>query len=283
MAKGVYAASHKSSGKRAAYRYAQKGRAGKRKAMGLKKTVKKIVKNELSKEMETKLRIETVLTQAILPTSFFNSVISNASDWYRCLPALSEGVSSYQRIGNKITPRVVKGNWAFSFNISDDLTRDITVVVYCLQPKFQKQYPAITANSQLLVGYDSYLRTGGTPHGQFFNGYWESSIHPVDTNQHKVLFVKKFRLNKPSGSPNGAGVVPSSAGMYSHAPHLRNEFSFKFPVPKTLSYAGPTSTFPEQCAPIWAAGYYYNNNTSADTTTGLLQVEYTASIWYDDA
>ena len=64
----------------------------------------------------------------------------------------------------------------------------------------------------------------------------------------------------------------------------RKEITHKFKnVPKTFTYSGPGNTLPENYSPIWALGYYYNDNSDPDTTTGLLRVEYTSKLYYDDS
>ena len=157
--------------------------------------------------------------------TLFNSVINTNEDWYRACPRFflgpgsfgpSEGTGSANRIGNRITPRAHIGHWSISFAQTDEASRDITCFLYLLQPKFFKSYPVINAGGQNPTAYNTFLRTGAyNTYSQGFNGTWGGSTRPVDTNQYKILMVKKFRLNKPSGAPQGAGVVGSDGrGMY---------------------------------------------------------------------
>ncbi|UAU47020.1 Rep [Chicken proventriculitis-associated circular virus 27] len=270
--------------KRTTRAYVKKKLGGKR----MRKTVKAIVKKELSKENETKFIQEDVLPAGTL----FNSVINTNNDWYRALPKFAfagsaEGTGSANRIGNRITPRSVISRWAVSFAQTDEASRDITVFLYLLQPLFFKTYPVETAGGQNPLGFNNFLRSGSElSYAQGFNGTWGGSTRPVDNNQYKILMVKKFRLNKPSGAPQGVGVVGAGGrGMYSVGDmEWRKEITYKHRnLPATFKYAGPSNKLPENCAPIWALGYYYNDNSNPDTDVGLLRVEYTAAMYYDDS
>jgi len=294
----VYANTYKDSSKRAAYRYRNKGRKGKAKAMGkrMRKTVKAIVKKEIAKENETKFLLEDILIGSEGAANLFNSTINTANDWYRCVPKSldgpsnqgnSEGFGSANRIGNRITPRSLVGRWSISFSQTDEASRDITVFLYVLQPRYQRQYPVATPNNQLQVGFNDFLRQGVyTTYGSGFPGTYLGSIRPVDTNQHKVLMIKKFRLNKPSGAAQGSGVVGQAGrGLYSVGDaEFRKEITYKFKnLPKQFVYSGPPSELPENYAPVWAIGYYYNDNASPDTEIGLLRVDFNAQLYYDDS
>ena len=88
-----------------------------------KKAFTKAVTRIVRKGSETKYVAEQVLdawSSPQIPSVYvnFNSPIQNNTDWYRCLPLLSTGENSNERIGSQVTPMYIKTHLNFKFDPS---------------------------------------------------------------------------------------------------------------------------------------------------------------------
>ena len=263
-----------------------------RKPKALKPTtaMAKMIRSVVAKTNETKYVTETILnafataTGSTTPSTYinFNSMINTQNDWYRVLPLVSQGLGAYNRVGDSITPVSLKCTWDLSFSVtsSDANSRDITVVIYCLRPKQQKQYPAVTANGQLAANL-TFLDAGNGVVTQY-NGNQQSTYFPVDTRNFTVVFKKLIRLYKPFGTQN-TNSPPLAAGASVQAAQMvmRTKFSHTWKKLKALRYDA-TQQVPANFGDVWAAGYYYNDGTPPDTAGGLLQVGCYSELRYKD-
>ena len=211
----------------------------------------------------------------------FNSLIATSADWYRCLPLISQGTASHQRLENFVKPKSCRLHFEFRFSKEDVKTRDIYVVLYVLNPKFQKEYAAATVNNVLSAKYGEFLKLGNdtvVPYG----GSWVSSLYPVQTNDFTLLHKRILHLERPSGDQNGSGVigVPGEDGMYSMAGTLRKTLTLNIKCPN-LKYSKASDIIPNNFAPIWGCGYYYANGTSADSLGGLLAVSCRSEMTFE--
>lgn len=204
----------------------------------------------------------------------FNSTIDSAADWYRCLPVIAQGTRSDQRTANRLKPVSTKLHFEFRFSTTDVQSRDIYVVMYILNPKFQKEYPSASVNSVLTSKYAEYLKLGNDTVVPFM-GTWVNSTLPVQTNDFSVIKKKIIHLDQSSGDPNGTGVIGeysgSGLGKYSVSGSFHKTLTVNLKVP-TLRYSKNNDTIPNNYAPVWACGYYYANGTAPDTGGGLLAV-----------
>lgn len=239
------------------------------------------VKRIISGMTETKY-----VTETICSNTTFNSVIVNPSDWYRCLPQLaqSDKGTSYTREGKNVTPTHLKVHWDFRFATDDANTRDIYVVLYVVQPKFQKASRRTDVNNQVSFYNAAYLDDGrGT--NTSFAGDWLTSQYPVETDLFTLLHKRTFRLSKSSGSPNGAGVVGQydsyGRGMYSLTGRENIRHVWTHALPKlnyddgqynSITNPDVAAVLPQNVSPVWGCGYYYANGTAADTAGGILNV-----------
>lgn len=237
----------------------------------------------INRKMETKYRAEDLTTDS---TTAWNSVISTQADWYRCLPLVSMGTNSHQRLGDTIAPTKCRLDFSFHFTRDVlDYTKDIWVVVYIMTSKNQKAYAANTAGGQLANNFQQYLDNGDGS-STYFNGVWTDSTKPAYGPNNTQLKKYVFNLMKASGDTNGQGVVPTAGGgggMYSHERQIRVNKSYTFKSIPKLKYADTATQLPGNFAPMWAVGYYYGDGTSADTSTGILNVLTRSHLYFKDA
>jgi len=252
----------------------------------------------MNSQEETKFRSEIIAADNV--GASWNSEIKSGSDWYRCIPLVAQGSGEYQRIGDRITPKKLRMDFSFHFFSSDSSTRDITVVLYILTSKRDKTYTGNSASGALPSNFQQYLERGDGS-TTFFNGTWEASKYPIANNNFNL--VKKFEipLMKGSGLPNGSGIIVSPGldlsgnprdlsggilagedGMACHERSVRVNKTYVFKDVPKLKYSDGSFQYPNNFAPYWAAGYYYNDGTAPDTVTGILRVAATSQLHYYD-
>lgn len=217
----------------------------------------------------------------------FNSIISGATQFSGCLPTIIQGTGDYNRIGSLIQP--IANKVALDVRIKGGSSStgnpvDVTVVVYYGVCKKYKYHPDLSADSVNLAL--QLLRSGGlsaitSTDTQEFGGIQSDSHLPVNTAIWK-LKKKTFRLFKAPGFLNGA----TSPGLLS-TPCKNNHsciLDFSSFLPSKLKYDQDLDVDPSNYAPVWCMGYYYNDNTPPDTTSGsgILEFKQNAMLLYKD-
>jgi len=237
------------------------------------------VEKILSRKLESKYIRETIASEPA--TTLWNSVISGANDWYRCVPLVARGTGSHQRVGDHIQPTSLTMNWSFRFGTEDENTRDIFVVLYVLQSKSNKDYGTNAANGALAANFNQYLDQGNDTTTNFA-GTWVDSQKPINKENFTLITKKVIPLIKGSGVPNGVGVVPSARGMYTHERSVRATYSYTIKNLPQFLYSDVSLARPSNYSPVWAVGYYYGDGTNADTGTGILDVAMDAHLYFKD-
>jgi len=217
----------------------------------------------------------------------FNSIISGATQFSGCLPSILQGSGEYQRIGNLIQP--ISNKVALDVRIKGGTTSsgfpyDITVVVYYGVCKKYKYHPDLSADSTNLAL--QLLSSGGlsaitSTETQEFGGIASDSHLPVNNAIWK-LKKKTFRLYKAPGILNGA----VGSGTLS-TPNKNNHsciLDFSSFLPSKLKYDQDLDVDPSNYAPVWCMGYYYNDGTPPNTTSGsgILEFKQNAMLLYKD-
>ena len=259
-------------------------------------TLAQRVKKILNRAEETKYISQIIVDGAATGNINFNSTIVNQNDWFNAIPQLQQGTGtlegkSYVRNGKEVTPTKITNHWNFRFSQTDANTRDIFVVLYLVQPLFQKAYSNQTSVSGTMGKPAQFLKNGtntGTYDAQQgFGGIYIDSERPIEKDSFKLLHKKIIHLTSASGDANGAGVVGQydghGLGMYSVGTNAKSHrWSFKS-LPKSLKYDETTGvTTPNNFAPYWACGYYYADGTAPDTAGGILNVTHWCEMWYKD-
>lgn len=249
------------------------------------------IKTVIKRGAETKFVAETIVNAVT-----FNSVVKDPGDWYRCLPQLPQSTegNSYTREGKQVTNCNLKVNWNFRYGSGDASTRDIFVVLYVVQPKFQKASRRTDVNNQISFYNSEYLDDGAGNKG-YMDGTWLKATQPIYSDLFTLLHKRIFRLSKASGSSNGSGVVGQydgyGRGMYAigQRDNIRHSWTHKLPTLKfddgqynSVTNADVASVLPQNVSPYWGVGYYYADGTTPDVAGGILNVSCWTELHFKD-
>ena len=254
------------------------------------------VKSVILRNEESKYVAETILP--ISKSGTHNGSILQQADWYRIVPTLSQGGTSYQREGKVISPTRIKLHVHAAFPSLDSNAEDITVVIYLLSWKGQQAWSAgngttgseADVGGHVVQGYSGYLATGSSALNYGFNGDWESFNNQFVRNVCTPIAKRSFRLHKPCGILTGPNIPATgtnssaTAGVASAAMRLSGSATFNIKCPTDLKYVDETHTQPSNFMPTFAVGYYYNNNGDADlSTTYKISVAAWSEMFYKDS
>ena len=237
-------------------------------------------------DSETKYVRETILDSMQTGYVNFNSIIDSATDWYRCIPVISPGTTSAQKIGKVIVPRKCTLHLNFKFDSADQYTRDIMVVLYVLSSKTQKNYSNSGVNSNMLTAYNAFLDPGDGVNDSDYHGNYITSTYPVNRDAFTLQKKKLIHLGKSSGVANGYQVTGqydgTGRGMYSPNSKIAHRVSVPIKLPKKLLYDQNANTVPTNAAVWFGVGYYYRNGLPGDSGGGILQVDASVEMSYKD-
>jgi len=254
----------------------------------LSKRMKSAIKKVVATTNETKYAAEDIMSDTT-----FNSVITGAlgTEVYRCVPLISQGSASNQRVGKRIQP--LRGNTIFEFRFATgaQTAYDITVCLFMYIVKADRDYGSAVINPPMVDPYN--ILDNGNGQNIPFNGIWQDANKRFNTEEHILLHFKKFRLAKPVGASDGIGFIGDNRGGTGLSSLMSPTKTYKlsFKPPKYLEYEDPVqnpgdltlSTIPTSYAPVWACGYYYNDGTAPDTGDGVLKVAVRNEMYYKDA
>lgn len=230
--------------------------------------VQQIVKRQIARKSENKM-IGHLMENGVL----HNSPIG-AGDIVSVLTPITTGTESYQRIGDKITPKrlVVKGVLAASPEQPDN--KPLYVRVLILAQKNLKGTKDVNAG---LVQFGQLLRPNEqvAPNDQIpYNGTTADINRPINTDLFRVYYDRTFVI-APSKTDGGA--LEQNAGSV-------KRWSYRFKqLPSSLSYDELSQNLPNNFAPFFAVGYAYADGTNPDQVQ--LRITSTAQSYlsYEDA
>lgn len=238
-----------------------------------------VVNRILNRKSETKYVTSRPADANPFTYTQINSTISGSGQWGSALPSLAQGTTDYTRIGDSIVPvsskltveariRPLAGTTSYGAPV------DITLVVFYGYCKKYKQYGDVQSNAAALC--TQLLKLGGVDpvtglETTNFSGNAADDMLVInDETWH--LRKKRFHLFKAPGQLNGT----TGAGVLSTPDKNMARFTLDFTkmLPAKLRYDDATSALPDNIAPVWTMGYYYNDSTPPDTTAGSGIVEY---------
>lgn len=208
----------------------------------------------ISRKAENKL-IGNLVEDEVL----HNSAIS-ANDCEPLVPEIapldaSTGSTARQRIGDRITPKLLKVKGVVSLNLSSPPTgrSDIYARVIIASQKDVKTGSAIlgggiSANTLLRPGY------GATANEVPFAGNTADLMYDINRDKFKVYMDKQVKLTQVS-----EGAVEQN-GRYS----AKYSYTFK-DLPASLTFDEENANWANNFAPFVAVGYAYSDGTAPDT------------------
>lgn len=244
----------------------------------LVKTIKRVVKAEARKELETKYAAtDRGITVGVPATA------STPANFVPLTTLVQQGTNDNQRIGDSIRPIVCKAHFTFYFDTTTTNNADLLVNFWIVRSK-QAKGPALVSS---LTG-GNFLKLGTGVNVDPINPSQPSMLtqvsqYPLNKDAYTVLMHKNFRMRKGQGNSSGVSVagdvaptgVPASEDLrtitYSWSPATHHFDS---------TVAAPWTNYPTNEVPlalIWA--------THADGSGGTHNLLYglRTEVYFKDA
>lgn len=251
-------------------------RVYKKKSGTVSKPLRTYVNRLIRRNEETKFAsVQYTLTQ-------FNSGINSVADLITILPPVVQGLTQKDRIGNSIRPvrLVITGYVVYSalnFGALSD-ARMLGGRLFCFQDKSNRSYQ----NSS--VQNFNLLDSGGNSNN--FTGSAMNWVQPHNNDLFTFFADKKMKFLKPFGTTNNP--VPSATtaitGMDNSLFHPFRIVLTQKQLPALFHYDQVDNlSYPTNFAPYLSLGYCDLLNSSPDTTTTQLSMQFNATLYYKDA
>lgn len=238
--------------------------------------------------------------------------------WQIALPAMVQGLTDINRIGDKIEPvshqvkmtvRLAPGYVSTSepspssldayTDIAQQVPLDVTAYIFYGYVKSLKTYQGtgaaaptlvngavcVTAQNEATRAYNNLLDNGDTTFSTF-NGDPIRAQLPL--SDYVNMKVKKIHFRQGGGWINTAvGLSGQPADPNTAADNtLSKQVTLKFKPPAKLNYKTSTDIYPENYAPVFAVGYIYNDAMGFVSVPGANPgaIEYIAQpqMWFKD-
>jgi len=225
----------------------------------------KLVKQILAKKAENK-----VIGNNIEVAVQHNSGIAPA-DCLPIVPQITNGDDSFQRLGDRISPKSLRVKGVLSIAPADalGLQKDIYARVMILSQKNVKTGAAVTAGG---VDTSHLLRPNlpALPQTNFGGGTYDLN-YPINTDLFRVYMDKVVKLTGCAAE----GVEQLT--RYS----TRWSYTFK-ELPASFTYDDGNGDWANNFAPFIAIGYAYCDGTAPDVATTRLVSHVFSSLTYED-
>ena len=270
----------------------------------------------LNRKTETKHIGQWITTNAVqtgvspFPSAYFQNVIQplgqggdGSQYWNVALPAMVQGVTDINRIGDRIEPSALKTK--LNIRLAQQLVGDVrgaqatpidlTVYVFYGYIKSLKTYQGATglADNRIVITGSTEANTAmaklldkGDLTFATFDGSQQFAQHPLSS--YVDMKVKKIHLRQASGWINTNANNGSASPNTDSQNTIRKEVILKWNLKSKLNYRTSTDVYPDNCAPVFAVGYLYNDATASTNQAAPVygdgDVEYTAfsSLYFKD-
>lgn len=245
--------------------------------------VKAVAKKVVADALEDKY-----VTATYLPSGFpgyFNASISGNNEIYFCLPNVSQGTGSNQRIGDTIRPKRLRVDFVLTANGSYNSSQLNQVRLFVLQDKairdIQKLRDTIVPPNIGTPISKELLDVGGSVSG--WSGVPNDIMKRVNRQRYTVYKDKAFELIA------GTGQTPQPGNGYNGtqtfvSPQQCWRCSVVIPTPAVLKYSNALDDFPTNFAPFFCVGYTQpDGNASPDNILTRLAVNWVVHMDFEDA
>lgn len=259
-----------------------------RKAKTGNQSIARVVKNVLSRKVETKC---IQLDGTLLPISLQSSSASIASNNFTLTPISSsftntsgcligEGVGQDQRVGDQINIKGIYFDYALyplPYNVATNSeVRPMVVNLYFIRPKTgEVTGPGL---DRYVSGANAIFFENQTNSGSGFVGNLSDLTRRIDTDNYQLVAFRQHKVFYSSVSGTG---VPSN--VYGFA---NNDFKFmaqgrvKIQTPKVIKFDRNNQP---KIQPIYMiCQWVYADNTVAPSTRQALQLSLNNTIYYSD-
>lgn len=205
----------------------------------------------------------------------FNSTITLFTEFYPLLPTITQGVDSYQRVGDKIRPKSLIVDVQMAMNGALSTAMMNRVRLFLMESKGVRDF---SLRDQI---QPTQLLDFGNTVGAF-TGLPNQTLVRVNRRAFKVFHDKLYVMSK------GVGTTPQTAGaggtQTSMSANQVINLRFKIPCPAVLHYNSPLATYPTNFAPFITLGYVQpDGDISPDTAVNKVAMTYSAHLDYEDA
>lgn len=206
---------------------------------------------------------------------------------YPCLPPVLQGVSAFQRLGDKISPKSLVMKFAITVNPAVTGPMDLVCRLLCLSDKGIKETDLlVTSPVNPGTPIDTQLLDNGDGTYVGFTGVPRNVTMKVNRARYTVHHDRLIRITKGLGDLGYIANVYVGNMVYTSTT-MSHELSLRIPLPKTLNYAQNTFNYPANAAPFWCIGYVQpSGDGSAAQGVALnnhVLVNYTSHFSYEDA
>jgi len=209
------------------------------------------------------------------------------STLYPCIPPIVQGSGTFQRIGDKISPKTLVMKFQMTVNPAVVPVEDLVARLFVLTDKSIKDTNnLITTVVQPGTPLDTQLFDNGDGTYVGFTGTPRDLLQKVNRARYTVHHDRMIRITKGQGDLGYiANVYQGNMTFASSA--MSHEFTLRVPLPKTLNYAQGNFNYPSNAAPFWCVGFVQpSGDGSAAQLVALNQhllVNYTSHFEYEDA
>jgi len=235
----------------------------------LKEAVTQIVKTQIARNAENKQvgwEVESDVQH--------NSGIG-AADCVPVVQQITQGVTAYQRLGDRVKPKSLRLKGVISWNSDDcNTTQNIYARILILSQKNIKTGAAVAGGgvdtARLLK--PSIAATPEIP----FSGNTMDLNTPVNTELFRVYMDKTVKLTASLVTGGGREAMPLYSARWSKLFKSTN-------LPASFTYDAGNGDWANNFAPFMAIGYAYSDGSTPDTVTTKLISNVLAVLDYEDA
>lgn len=187
--------------------------------------------------------------------------ITNTGSVVPAIPQMAQGVTDYQRVGQRVSPVSLKVDLDIGMNSEDLSANSVMVAIWYGTSKESKSW----------VGGSPLSTISFLDNGQGTNQSWAGVRGQLNFPSDPTLNTLKrivFPLSKSGGLQNQNGSSLTTQGNFSTSNGTSHKhITLKFNPPKTLIYNKETDLYPTNYAP-----FYYIGFCNADgSTTNMIQ------------
>lgn len=202
------------------------------------------------------------------PITDYNAAATGTGDFIQTIPPISQGDSSQNRDGRKITvySHTMRGTVRITANRQPQFA-----YIWMVEDKWMKDY----SNATAAEGFNVYLDEGGQSFSPL--GTWGEQGYPLNRDRF-IIKRRKIRLSYDT-APAGAGTNPTSPDYTAMA-----SFSFKrtFRRGRVMTYASPTSTLPENYNCYCFISIQSYDETFGSLTSSTIRAQTTGMFKFKD-
>lgn len=210
-----------------------------------------------------------------------NAVLHNspigAGDIVSLIAPIATGTASYQRVGDKITPKSLTVKGVLSMSGETPNNKPILARVLILAQKSLRGTYDVDAG-QVKTGELLRPNILDAPNDQIpYQGRTQDIMAPINTDLFRVYYDKTFVL-APSVNPDtGTDGVEQN-------PAIVRRWGYRFKkLPAGLSYDETSQDTPNNFAPFFCVGYAFADGTAPDSVQTRLVSTAESYLQYEDA